>query len=88
MLYAFFWVIPRRLNIICRRFGTICLFHHFPYKYSNILKLSHFYTYPAMKMEQTECSETSAFKIRTPGNYPPNLFPYKYSNILKPSHFS
>jgi hypothetical protein len=22
-----------------------------------------------MKMEQTECSETSAFKIQTPGNY-------------------
>jgi hypothetical protein len=26
MLYAFFWVIPRRLNFICRRFGI--LFHH------------------------------------------------------------
>jgi hypothetical protein len=23
-LYAFFWVIPRRLNFICRRFGTLC----------------------------------------------------------------
>jgi len=23
-----------------------------------------------MKMEQTECSETSAYKILTPGNYP------------------
>jgi hypothetical protein len=23
-----------------------------------------------MKMEQTECSETSSFKIQTPGNYP------------------
>jgi len=23
-----------------------------------------------MKMEQTECSETSAYKIWTPGNYP------------------
>jgi len=22
-LYAFFWVIPRRLNFICRRFGTL-----------------------------------------------------------------
>ena len=28
------------------------------------------YTYPPMKMEQTECSETSAYKIQTPGNYP------------------
>jgi len=23
-----------------------------------------------MKMKQTECSETSAYKIQTPGNYP------------------
>jgi len=23
-----------------------------------------------MKMEQTECSETSAYRIQTPGNYP------------------
>ena len=27
MLYAFFWVIPRRLNFICRRFGIPWLFH-------------------------------------------------------------
>jgi hypothetical protein len=27
LLYVFFWVIPRRLNFICRRFGTPCLFH-------------------------------------------------------------
>jgi len=27
MLYAFFWVIPQRLKFICRRFGTLCLFH-------------------------------------------------------------
>ena len=26
-MYVFFWVIPRRLNFICRRFGTLCLFH-------------------------------------------------------------
>jgi len=24
----------------------------------------------AIKMEETECSETSAYKIQTPGNYP------------------
>jgi hypothetical protein len=24
MLYDFFWVIPRRINFICRRFGTLC----------------------------------------------------------------
>ena len=27
MLYVLFWVIPRHLNFICRRFGTLCLFH-------------------------------------------------------------
>ena len=27
-------------------------------------------TYPIMKMEQTECSETSVYKIQTPGDYP------------------
>jgi hypothetical protein len=26
-MYAFLWVIPQRLNFICRRFGTLCLFH-------------------------------------------------------------
>jgi len=26
MLYAFVWVIPWRLNFICQRFGTSCLF--------------------------------------------------------------
>ena len=26
MLYAFFWVITRRLEFMCRRFGTLCLF--------------------------------------------------------------
>ena len=24
LFYAFFWAIPRRLNCICRRFGTLC----------------------------------------------------------------
>jgi len=28
------------------------------------------HTYPPMKMQQTECYETSAYKIQTPGNYP------------------
>ena len=27
MLYVFFWVIPQRVNFICQRFGTLCLFH-------------------------------------------------------------
>ena len=27
MLYSFFWAIPLRLNFICWRLGTLCLFH-------------------------------------------------------------
>jgi hypothetical protein len=34
------------------------------------LKLHILHTYLTMKMEQTECSETSSYKIQTPGNYP------------------
>ena len=54
MLYAFFWVIPRRLNFICRRFGTLSV----PSLYL-----------PAYE-DGTECSEKSVYKIQTPGNYP------------------
>jgi len=62
MLYAFFWVIPRRLNFRCQRFRTLCLFH--------IHRQVGVESYPPMKMEQTECSETSAYKIQMPGNNP------------------
>ena len=55
--YAFFWVIPRRLEFTCRRFGTLCQFH------------LHRQVDVPMKIEQTECSETSACKLQTPGNY-------------------
>ena len=42
----------------------------FLYKYSSFSLLqSHFILLP-MKMEQIECSETSAYKIETPVNYP------------------
>jgi hypothetical protein len=37
-----------------------------------------------MKMEQTECSETLAYKIQTPGNYPEeNIQHSKHSESLK-----
>ena len=57
MLYAFFWVIPRRLNFILQRFRTLCLFHL--HRWVG--------TYPPVKMEQTECSEMLAHKIQTLG---------------------
>jgi cellulose synthase/poly-beta-1,6-N-acetylglucosamine synthase-like glycosyltransferase len=52
--YISFWLFPRRLNINSRRFGTLCRFH----------------LHPPVRMEPTECSETSAFNIQTPGKYP------------------
>jgi hypothetical protein len=27
LMYVFFWVIPRRVDFIFQRFGTLCLFH-------------------------------------------------------------
>jgi len=35
-----------------------------------------------MKMEQTECSETSAYKIQTPGNYPEENIQHIQISIL------
>jgi len=40
----------------------------FPYIYPNIFYLFILYVYPPMKMGQ--CSETLAYKIQSPGNYP------------------
>ena len=57
-MFVFFWVIPRRLIYICRRFGTLYLFH-----------LQRQVCLP-LKMEQIECSETSAYINQTPGNHP------------------
>ena len=37
-----------------------------------------------MKMEQTECSEMSAYKLQTPGNYPKESIQHtEYSESLK-----
>ena len=40
-LYTFFWVITRFLDFICRRFGTLCLFHlHFFFSYPSFILLT------------------------------------------------
>jgi hypothetical protein len=39
---------------------------------------------PPIKMEQTECSETSAYKIQTPGNHPKERIQHsEHSESLK-----
>jgi hypothetical protein len=64
MLCAFFWVIPRVLNFICRRFGTLC----------SIFRGGQVYTYPSMKMEEQRrhikfrrrgITQKKAYNIRT-----------------------
>ena len=62
MLYAFFWIIHRRLNFIFRRFGTLCLFHL--HRWIGMKN-----TYPLMKMEHTVFRNV-VLSIQTPGNYP------------------
>jgi hypothetical protein len=41
-----------------------------PVLYTTLSTSVTLYTYPPMKMEQTECSETLTFKIQTPENNP------------------
>jgi hypothetical protein len=66
MLCAFFLVITRRLEFKFRRFGTHCLFH--------LHRQVDAYEYG------TECSETSAFKLQTPGNYPKESIQKNFDN--------
>jgi len=46
------------------------------------VKLVILHTYPPIKIEQTECSETSAYKIQTPGNYPEECIDKTYVKHL------
>jgi len=52
-----------------KKFGSNFKPNFFPYKYNNILKPSHS-SHLSTYEDGTECSETSAYKIQTPGNYP------------------
>ena len=46
-------------------------------------------TYLPIKMERTECSETSAYKIQTPGNYPEESIQHlEHGEILKSRIFT
>jgi hypothetical protein len=81
MLYAFFWVIPRRLNFINRRFGTLLLFHL-------NRQVGMKYTYLPMKIEQTLCSDTWVYKIQTPGDYPEQSIQHSIMYFLTGRHSS
>jgi hypothetical protein len=47
MFYAFFWIIPQRLNFLCQRFATLCLSH-----LHRRVGIKNHHNYPPMKMGQ------------------------------------
>ena len=49
-----------------------------PGKYVDTSNLLLFFLTPPMKMEQTECSETSSYKIQTPRNHPKERMQYQF----------
>ena len=59
MLFVFFWVNPRRLIYICRRFGTLYLFH-LQRQVLLISNLTHFfqciYYFTSLHVSSTRCS--------------------------------
>jgi hypothetical protein len=74
MLYAFFWVIPRRLNFICQHLGILCLFRL--HRRVGMKNSSYLPTYEDGKL----CSEMLAYKIQTPRNYPEESIQECYAN--------
>ena len=66
LLYASFWVIPRRLNFICRHSGTLCLFHlHGWVGVKNNWGWESWGIYMGKRF-----GSKIAYKIQTLGNYP------------------
>ena len=81
MLCDFFWVIPRGLNFICRRFGTPCPFHlHRPVGAPTCLR----------SWNRQGVPKRRHIKIQTPGNYPEEsiqiLFRYSFHHDVCNSH--
>ena len=61
----------RVLNVVCSLLGDSLASEFYMPKFRNILFHLHRQVGACRtEMEQTECSETSAYKIQTPGNHP------------------
>jgi hypothetical protein len=68
-----------RVNVYCHRVTTQLQLINISYhiiSYLHRLVGVEFYTYLPMKIEHTERSETSAYKIKTQGNYPEESINY------------
>jgi hypothetical protein len=59
-----------------------------PYKYRLLPSQVIIHNHPPVKMEPTECSETSTFNIQTPGKCPEESLPYlQHGKSLKTTNF-
>jgi hypothetical protein len=56
------------LNAVCFLLGNFLVSEFYMPTFRD--NLSHIHRRVGMKMERTECSETVAYKIQTPGSYP------------------
>ena len=91
MLYAFFWVIPRRLKFICRRFGTLCLFHL--HRQVGACRMNSaedklgYYTGKGLTWAIRTGGTESPSVLMAPAISKPNLFPYNTPACPQPSSF-
>jgi len=73
----------RVLCIVCFLLGNSQASEFYMPTFLNTLFHLLFFSILPKKMEQTECSETSTYKIQTPGNYPEENIQQYLSNFLK-----
>ena len=75
----------RVLNVVCFLLGDSPVSEFYMPTFRNTLFHLHRQvgacTYLPMKMEQTECSETSAYKIQTPGNHPKESIQHIFMSV-------
>jgi hypothetical protein len=70
MIMIMIMMMPNQLNVVCFLLGCSPASELFMFRLHRLVGVKILHTYQLMKMEQTEFSETSAYKIQTPGNCP------------------
>jgi hypothetical protein len=81
-MYSFFWVVLRRLNFMCRRFGTHCsIVMGGVSRQNNWEDIMHFFliilpSYTTYGDGADRISERSAHKIQNPGKHPEERIQY------------
>ena len=64
------WSKTKLVNVVCFLLDNSQASEFYMPTFRNTLSVQSSYAYPSMKMEQTEWSETLAYKIQKPRNYP------------------